>query len=318
MARHPANVVRLDLPVEEPATSPTIATGGRPGRSRPGAPMARSTRTRIRRSTSTSRRYLVPGTDVERSSAGSSPGFGSRRSADGAVLPHERTLAGPKEDRYKLLRATGVNTSPVVALYDDPAGETAERLAAVAAGPPDVDVTDDDGVRHRLWAVCQPIGRRPAEHRRGPLLAAAGARTGHDRRRPPSLRDGAALPRRAADVALVRGGPGVRLHPDAVPRGDVAGAAHGPADPPPRARARRDDGAAELLDRARGRCSRSSPSRRAADLVAGGSRHRGLARRRRGPVRAVDACRRGAADRPPRSVRAAPADGRRGRSARST
>ena len=36
------------------------------------------------------------------------------------VLPHERTLAGPREDRYRLLRATGVNTSPVVGLYDDP------------------------------------------------------------------------------------------------------------------------------------------------------------------------------------------------------
>ena len=56
------------------------------------------------------------------------------------MLPHERTLSGPKEDRYKLLRATGVNTSPVVALFDDPSGAAEERLAAVAAGPPDIDL----------------------------------------------------------------------------------------------------------------------------------------------------------------------------------
>jgi hypothetical protein len=31
-------------------------------------------------------------------------------------------MAAPREDRYKLLRATGVNTSPIVALYDDRAG----------------------------------------------------------------------------------------------------------------------------------------------------------------------------------------------------
>ena len=36
----------------------------------------------------------------------------------------------PREDRYKLLRATGVNTSPVVGLYDDPSG-------AAGAGPRD-------------------------------------------------------------------------------------------------------------------------------------------------------------------------------------
>jgi len=68
-------------------------------------------------------------------------------------LPHERTLSGPREDRYKLLRATGVNTSPVIVLFDDPSGETGVRLATAASGAPDIDVTDDDGVRHRLWAV---------------------------------------------------------------------------------------------------------------------------------------------------------------------
>jgi uncharacterized protein (DUF1015 family) len=92
---------------------------------------------------------------------------------DSGVRPHERTLSGPKEDRYRLLRATGVNTSPVVGLYDDPSGEVASWLAAVAgSAPPVADVTDDDGVRHRLW-VAEP-GDIPARLGASPVTIADG------------------------------------------------------------------------------------------------------------------------------------------------
>jgi len=69
------------------------------------------------------------------------------------TLFNERTMEAPREDRYKLLRATGVNTSPVIGLYDDPDGTGRPVLDAVTARPADVEVTDDDGVHHRLWAV---------------------------------------------------------------------------------------------------------------------------------------------------------------------
>jgi uncharacterized protein (DUF1015 family) len=36
------------------------------------------------------------------------------------VLPHERTHAGPKEGRLRLLRATGVQLEPIFLLYDEP------------------------------------------------------------------------------------------------------------------------------------------------------------------------------------------------------
>jgi uncharacterized protein (DUF1015 family) len=70
------------------------------------------------------------------------------------VLPHERTLDAPKEDRYRLLRATGVNTSPVVGLFEDRARRT-ERILGELTGtrPADVEVVDDDGTSHRLWVV---------------------------------------------------------------------------------------------------------------------------------------------------------------------
>lgn len=154
VARHPANVVRLDLPIEETGDEPddryrraarTLAAWRSDGTLRkdphPSVYVYEQT-------------YLVPGTNVERVQRGF---FGRLRleafGPDSGVLPHERTLTGPKEDRYKLLRATGVNTSPVVGLFDDRSGATGARLAQVAVSPTDVDIVDDDGVRHRMWPV---------------------------------------------------------------------------------------------------------------------------------------------------------------------
>lgn len=69
------------------------------------------------------------------------------------VRRHEQTLSGPKEDRYRLLRATGVNTSPVVAMYDDASGRAAELLEIIRASAPTSEAIDDGGERHRLWVV---------------------------------------------------------------------------------------------------------------------------------------------------------------------
>ena len=51
----------------------------------------------------------------------------------GVVLPHERTHAGPKEGRLRLLRATGVQLEPIFLLYDgEPPFEVPARPADVA------------------------------------------------------------------------------------------------------------------------------------------------------------------------------------------
>jgi uncharacterized protein (DUF1015 family) len=97
--------------------------------------------------------YRVPGTSVERTQRGFFARLRLEPFGDGEVLPHERTLEAPREDRYRLLRATGVNTSPVVGLFGDADGAAAALLESVVAGPPEIDVTDDDGVHHRLWTV---------------------------------------------------------------------------------------------------------------------------------------------------------------------
>src|SRR5438105_5946954 len=52
----------------------------------------------------------------------------------GAVLPHERTHAGPKEGRLRLLRATRAQLEPIFLLHDGPRAEIPERAPDIAAG----------------------------------------------------------------------------------------------------------------------------------------------------------------------------------------
>ncbi len=64
--------------------------------------------------------------------------------ANGVVLPHERTHAGPKEGRLRLLRALRAEVEPIFLLYDG--------ALEGPAGDPDLDV-ELDGVRNRLWRI---------------------------------------------------------------------------------------------------------------------------------------------------------------------
>jgi uncharacterized protein (DUF1015 family) len=171
LGRHPANVVRLDLPGPEQGDE----TDDRYRRSARTLAAWRSDGT-LHKDPHPSiylyeQTYRVPGTDVSRAQRG----FFARLKLetfgpDAGVLPHERTLPAAREDRYKLLRATGVNTSPVVALYDDPDGVGLPVIASGMGRTADVDVHDDDGVRHRLWAI---LADSDAADAVAPLLRAA-------------------------------------------------------------------------------------------------------------------------------------------------
>ncbi len=70
--------------------------------------------------------------------------------ADRIILPHERTLSGPKEDRLKLFRATKTNLSPGFMLYRDP------RLtldAPLESGHVISEFSTEDGIHHALAKV---------------------------------------------------------------------------------------------------------------------------------------------------------------------
>lgn len=74
--------------------------------------------------------------------------------AEGVVLPHERTLRGPKADRLALMKATESNLSQVFMLYDDPQLAIDAALEeAVARTTPLMELTTEDGIEHLLWAV---------------------------------------------------------------------------------------------------------------------------------------------------------------------
>jgi uncharacterized protein (DUF1015 family) len=159
LARDPRNVVRLDLPTVEPGDEPD-------DRYRRAARLLSSWRTdgTLHRDPRPAlyayeQTFRIPGTDDDRVRRGV---FARVRlepfGPESGIRPHERTLTEPREDRYRLLRATGVNTSPVVGLYDDPSGEVPEWLAGLS-GPPVAEVTGDDGVLDRLWMVADDAER---------------------------------------------------------------------------------------------------------------------------------------------------------------
>ena len=154
MERHPRNVVRLDLPADEPGDAPderyrraarTLAAWRSDGT------LHKDPRPSIY---AYEQSYQVPGSNVVRTQRG----FFARLKLEpfgpeSGVRPHERTLSGPKEDRYRLLRATGVNTSPVVVLYGDRTEEAAGLLDGIVTGTPTAAIVDDDAVRHQMWVV---------------------------------------------------------------------------------------------------------------------------------------------------------------------
>lgn len=71
--------------------------------------------------------------------------------ARGIVHPHERTHRGPKEDRLRLLEATGADMGLLFMLVSDPTGELGHVTAP--AGDPIAEARDLRGEQHRLWRV---------------------------------------------------------------------------------------------------------------------------------------------------------------------
>jgi uncharacterized protein (DUF1015 family) len=152
LARDPRNVVRLDFPEDQAGDEPDE-------RYRRAAHLLSAWRSdgTLRRDPRAAlypyeQTYTLPGTDRTATRRGvfarvALEPFGR----ESGIRAHERTLAEPREDRYRLLRATGVNTSPVVGLGHDASGFVPDWLAETAKTRPIAELVDDVGVRHRLW-----------------------------------------------------------------------------------------------------------------------------------------------------------------------
>jgi uncharacterized protein (DUF1015 family) len=78
---------------------------------------------------------------------------------EGIILPHEKTLPGPKMDRYNLMKATEANFGLIFLLYSDPISYINSLLdIAISNLEPDVDVTEynETDVRQQMWVITNP------------------------------------------------------------------------------------------------------------------------------------------------------------------
>jgi uncharacterized protein (DUF1015 family) len=91
------------------------------------------------------------------------------------VLPHERTMPGPKEDRLALMRACPVNFSPIYAIYRG-GGGLAPYLDALEHRPTAARFVGSEDILHRSWIIDAPaeVAMLRDALREGPLVIADG------------------------------------------------------------------------------------------------------------------------------------------------
>jgi uncharacterized protein (DUF1015 family) len=70
-----------------------------------------------------------------------------------SVKPHEKTLAKPKADRLKLLKATKANISPIFGLFEDENHIVVDLCKKIVKRSPVATAKDKEGIFHKLWVV---------------------------------------------------------------------------------------------------------------------------------------------------------------------
>lgn len=77
--------------------------------------------------------------------------------SSGTIRPHERTMEGPKDDRFRLLSACRANLSPIFGLYSQGSPIINQALAEPVQGePPLIQARDDGGGACLLWRITDP------------------------------------------------------------------------------------------------------------------------------------------------------------------
>lgn len=71
------------------------------------------------------------------------------------VRPHEGTMAEPRGDRLSLLWALQANTSPILAMYEDPAQSLSSLLATLERSQPIIQFSTTDGEKHEVRAIAE-------------------------------------------------------------------------------------------------------------------------------------------------------------------
>jgi uncharacterized protein (DUF1015 family) len=72
------------------------------------------------------------------------------------VRPHEGTLVEHTDDRLSLLWVCQANTSPILALFEEPEEKVSTLLEAQASKKPVISIEDSFGEKHQVWAITEP------------------------------------------------------------------------------------------------------------------------------------------------------------------
>ena len=152
LARDPHNIVRIELPADLGAAGPDdyAAAASAVSEWRAAGVLVKDAEPTV----TVHEMRWVDGEGRPQSATGLLCRLGLEEYGPGAgVLPHEKTHGGPKSDRYALLEATQLNTSPLIFLAGSDPAATSAALLALTEREPDAVATTADGVGHRLW-VC--------------------------------------------------------------------------------------------------------------------------------------------------------------------
>ncbi len=71
----------------------------------------------------------------------------------GSIVPHERTMRGPVEDRLRLMRALRANLSSIYLVCSGPCSGLTDLLDDARGTDPLASLVDEAGVEHRMWRV---------------------------------------------------------------------------------------------------------------------------------------------------------------------
>jgi len=102
-----------------------------------------------------SQTYTVPGTEEVRERRGFIALGQLYDYADHVVYRHEQTFPKHKSDRLALFKATRAYCEQIYMLYSDPTF-TAEHLIFESGAAPELEITDEYDVVHRVWKLTDP------------------------------------------------------------------------------------------------------------------------------------------------------------------
>ncbi len=71
----------------------------------------------------------------------------------GNIFGHENTFAGPKADRFKLIRTCKANFSPIFSIFNDSKNKMKKITDKFTSKKPNMQFTDENGIVNKLWLI---------------------------------------------------------------------------------------------------------------------------------------------------------------------